>query len=141
VESEIRVATRALGPGCAAVEAALRKAELPDDVVLELLLAAEEVLTNVAAYAHDDGAEHWVRVTLGRTGDEVTLRFEDDGRPFDPLAAPPPDLASPVEERPAGGLGIHLVRSLVDGAEYARVGGGNVLTLRRRVTPPAGGVT
>lgn len=138
MESEFRVGTRALGPGLAALEAALRAAALPDDVVLELLLAAEEVLTNVASYAHEDGAEHWVRVTLDRAADGLTLRFADDGRPFDPLAAAPPDLASPVGERPIGGLGIHLVRSLVDRAEYARVGGENVLTLHRRVGPRQG---
>lgn len=136
MESEFRVATRALGPGLAALEAALRAADLPDVVVLELLLAAEEVLTNVARYAYDDdGAEHWVRVTLDRAGADLTLRFADDGRPFDPLAEAPPDLTGPVEQRPIGGLGIHLVRSLVDHAQYARVGGENVLTLRRRVGP------
>ena len=51
---------------------------------------AEEVLTNVAKYGHDDGAEHWVRVRLTLVAGEVTLEFTDDGRPFDPLAATPP---------------------------------------------------
>ncbi len=138
MESEFRVATRSLGPGLAALEDALRAAGLPDETVLDLVLAAEEVLTNVAKYAHDDGAEHWVRVTLGREGDDLTLRFADDGRPFDPLAAPPPDLSSPLEERPIGGVGVHLVRSLVDRVEYAHVGGENVLTLRRGVGPRRG---
>ena len=64
---------------------------------------------------------------------EVTLEFRDDGRPFDPLAAPPPDLRSPMEHRSTGGLGIHLLRSLVDAAEYVRLGSENVLTLKKRL--------
>lgn len=134
--TEFRVSTHALGPGLAALEDALRAAGLPDEPVLELRLVAEELLVNVADYGHDDRAEHWVRVELEREGDEVRLRFEDDGRPFDPLAAPAPDLEGPVEERPVGGLGVHLVRSLVDRAEYARVEGHNVLTVHRHLGPP-----
>lgn len=140
METEILVATRALGPGLAALEGALRDARLPQETVLELLLAAEEVLTNVADYAHDDGSEHWVRVGLVVAREDVTLVFEDDGRPFDPTAAPAPDLAAPMAERPIGGLGIHLIRSLVDTAEYARAGSQNVLTLRKRVGQGPGGV-
>src|SRR5262245_23364840 len=134
--TEFRVSTQALGPGLAALEDALRAAGLPDESVLELRLVAEELLVNVADYGHDDGAEHWVRVELELTADRVTLRFEDDGRPFDPLAAPPPDVAAPVEERDVGGLGVHLVRSLVDHAEYAWVAGRNVLTVRKRLSHP-----
>jgi anti-sigma regulatory factor (Ser/Thr protein kinase) len=133
--TEFRVATHALGPGLSALEDALRQAGLPEETVLDLRLVAEELLTNVAAYGHEDGAEHWVRVELALAGDEVRLRFADDGRPFDPLAAPAPDLAAPLAERPIGGLGIHLVRSLVDHAEYARLAGQNVITLRKRVGP------
>lgn len=133
METEFRVATLALGPGLAALESALREAGLADDVVLDVRLVAEEVLTNVAKYGHDDGAAHWVRVRLALVPGELTLTLTDDGRPFDPLAVPPPDLAAPAGERPIGGLGIHLLRSLVDGADYARVGAENVLTLRRRL--------
>lgn len=140
METQFRVATRAPGPGLAALEAELRTAGVPDETVLEMRLVAEEVVINVATYGHGDGGEHWVEVALTSSGQEVTLRFTDDGRPFDPLAATPPDLESPVEERPIGGLGIHLVLTLVDEAEYARRGGRNVLTLRKRVGPGESGV-
>jgi anti-sigma regulatory factor (Ser/Thr protein kinase) len=133
VQNEFHVATDALGPGLATLEASLREAGLPDEVVLDLRLVAEEVLVNVAHYGHDDGGAHVVRVRLGVRPDEVTLELADDGRPFDPLAAPPPDLGA---ERPIGGLGIHLVRTLVDDATYARVGGQNVLSLRKRLASP-----
>ena len=68
----------------------------------------------------------------GGTGDgEVIAEVEDDGRPFNPLEAPPPDLVSPVEIRPAGGLGVHIVRSVMETIEYRREGHKNYLVLRK----------
>jgi len=59
---------------------------------------------------------------------------EDDGKPFDPLQAPPPDLSLPLERRPIGGLGIHLIRNLMDEVSYARVGGRNVLKMVKHLS-------
>ena len=132
MKCRFRVGTRQLGPGLAAIEAALRDGRLPEQTVLDLRLVAEEILTNVAKYAHADEAEHWVGVTLELLPGQARLEFTDDGRPFDPLAARAPDLA-PGGERPIGGLGLELVRSLVDHAEYARLGSENVLRLKKRV--------
>jgi anti-sigma regulatory factor (Ser/Thr protein kinase) len=132
VEREFRVVTRELGRGLDALEAALRGEGLPEATVLELRLVAEEVLTNVAKYGHDDDTEHWARVRLTLVPGEVMLEFTDDGRAFDPLAARPPALGAPAE-RSLGGLGLHLIRSLVDAAEYARLGSANVLTLKKRL--------
>lgn len=136
MELEIHVATPKLGPGLDALEAALRGERVPEGTVLDLRLVAEEVLTNLTKYGHDDDAEHGIRVRLTLADGEATLEFTDDGRPFDPLAAKPPDLASQGEERSSGGLGIHLVLALVDAAEYVRLGTENVLTLRKRVGGP-----
>ena len=128
---ELLVTTSELGAGLDALEAALRAERLPEATILELRLVAEELLTNLAKYGHDDGAAHWARVGLTLVAGDVILELTDDGRPFDPLAAPPPEF-SQVGERPIGGLGVHLVRSLVDAAEYVRRGSQNVLTLRKR---------
>jgi sigma-B regulation protein RsbU (phosphoserine phosphatase) len=132
VESQLRIGTRQLGRGLDALEAALRGGRVPEEAVLDLRLVAEEILTNVAKYGHADEAEHWVRVRLVLVPGEVTLEFTDDGRPFDPLAATPPELVEGVP-RPIGRLGLELVRALVDAAQYARAGSENVLTLRKRV--------
>jgi anti-sigma regulatory factor (Ser/Thr protein kinase) len=140
MERQFRVGTRELGPGLDALEAALRGARIPEEAVLDLRLVAEEVLTNVATHGHDDDARHWVRLRLTLIHDEVTLEFADDGRPFDPLASKPPDLAARSGERAIGGLGIHLTLALVDAAEYARRGSENVLTLRKRLTAQDGDV-
>ena len=134
MEKEFRVSTSALGAGLDALEAALREAHLPNADVLDLRCAAEEVLTNVAKYGHeDDRGEHQVRMRLAIGPGEATLVFADNGRPFDPTAAPPLDLGE--SDRPIGGLGIHLTLALMDRAEYARVGDENVLTLRKRLGP------
>jgi serine/threonine-protein kinase RsbW len=61
------------------------------------------------------------------------VEVEDDGRPFDPLLVPPPDLTLPLERRPIGGLGIHLIRSLMDEVAYARHDGRNVLKMAKRL--------
>jgi anti-sigma regulatory factor (Ser/Thr protein kinase) len=66
----------------------------------------------------------------------VTVTVEDDGVPFNPLEATEPDLDRPLEERSIGGLGIHLVKNLMDDVEYRREAGRNYLVMRKRV--PAG---
>jgi anti-sigma regulatory factor (Ser/Thr protein kinase) len=134
VERELVIASTHLVPGLDALEAALRGERVPDEAVLELRLVAEEVLTNAAKYGHDDGAEHPIRLRLTLVAGEATLEFRDDGRPFDPLAAEPPDLEVPVHQRPLGGFGIRLMLALVDDARYLRDGSQNVLTLRKRVS-------
>ena len=60
--------------------------------------------------------------------DHIVLQIADDGRDFNPLAAPPLDLDQPLEERTIGGLGVHLVRSLAERVKYQRAGGRNILT-------------
>ena len=133
VERDFRVSARQLGPWLDALEEALREGRLPEEAVLDLRIVAEEVLTNFAKYGHDDDKEHWVRLRLTLVPGEVTLRFTDDGRPFNPLAARLPDPGGEGREGLPGGLGLQLVRSLVDAAQYARLGAENVLTLRKRL--------
>lgn len=119
------------------LEQFLTRAAVGAEAAYACTLALEEVVTNVFKYAYDDAGAHAVRFTAQLTPDHVVLRFSDDGRPFDPLAAPPPDLARPLEERAIGGLGIHLVRKLADAMEYERRGGRNLLTARFALRPKA----
>ena len=71
------------------------------------------------------------RVRLDIDADSVAAEVIDNGRPFDPTSAPPPDLSLPLEQRPPGGLGIHLMRELMDGLDYRRSGDSNILRLRK----------
>jgi serine/threonine-protein kinase RsbW len=107
--------------------------QLPAEIVMTIHLVLDEVVANIINHGYDDHAEHQIRVTLALDESVLGIRVEDDGRPFDPLAAPPPDLDLPLEERPVGGLGIHIVRSVMDAVEYQRDGGRNVLTMRKTI--------
>ena len=90
-------------------------------------LALDELLSNILKYAHDDGQVHPVAVRF-EPDEPAHLVLEDDGRPFNPLAdAPAPVLAGPVEDRPIGGLGLHLLQSMGLKLDYRRENGRNVL--------------
>ncbi len=90
-------------------------------------LALDELLSNVIQYAYDDGGVHRIGVKID-PGIPFVLAIEDDGRPFDPLSdAPAPVLEGPVEDRPVGGLGLHLLRSMGMEMDYRREKGRNIL--------------
>ena len=106
---------------------------LPPKVLFEVNLALEEILANIISYGYEANDEHQIVVTISLKNGELTAEVEDDGRPFNPLEAPEPDISRPLEERPVGGLGIHLVRSLMDGLEYRRQQGKNLLVMKKKV--------
>lgn len=86
-------------------------------------LVLEEIVNNVVQHAFAGVASRELRVTATVDPDGVSLTVEDDGRPFDPLVdAPPADTESPLEERPVGGLGLHLVKQFATRLTYERVG-------------------
>jgi anti-sigma regulatory factor (Ser/Thr protein kinase) len=102
---------------------------LPASVVNALNVVLDEAVSNAINHGYDAGVRGEIAVRLRRAPDGVLLEVEDDGRPFDPLQAPPPDLTLSLERRPIGGIGIHLIRNLMDEVSYARVGGRNVLKM------------
>jgi anti-sigma regulatory factor (Ser/Thr protein kinase) len=102
---------------------------LPASVVNALNVVLDEAVSNAINHGYDAGVRGEIVVRLRRAPDGVLLEVEDDGKPFDPLQAPPPDLTLPLERRPIGGLGVHLIRNLMDEVSYARVGGRNVLKM------------
>jgi anti-sigma regulatory factor (Ser/Thr protein kinase) len=106
---------------------------LPPRELQTLNLVLDEIVTNLIEHAYDDEAEHAIRIRLACAAGELRIEVEDDGRPFDPLAAPAPELARAPGERRIGGLGLHFVRRSVDGLDYRRVGGRNLLRLRKRI--------
>ena len=107
---------------------------LDREVVFNINLALDEVVTNVIRYGHeDDGREHPIVVRLALDGGVLTAEVEDDGRAFNPLEAPAPDLNASIDDRGIGGLGIYLVRSVMSSVEYRREDGRNVLTMRKNL--------
>jgi anti-sigma regulatory factor (Ser/Thr protein kinase) len=93
-------------------------------------LAAEEVLTNIIKYAYPQG-EGLVEVACGVQGQNFVMEFMDQGQPFDPLAADEPELSDDLNERPVGGLGIHLVRQVMEQVSYQRQGQTNLLRVAK----------
>jgi len=105
---------------------------LPPDILFALNLSIEEVLTNVISYGYEDNEEHQILVRMNIKEDEVWVEVEDDGRPFNPLEVDEPALDKSLEDRPIGGLGIHLVRNYMDDLEYRRNGDKNLLKLKKK---------
>jgi len=105
---------------------------LQPDAIFSVNLALDEVVTNIIRYAHDDGRQHPIVIRLTLEPGVLTVEVEDDGRAFNPLEAPAPDLHASIEDRPIGGLGIHLVRSVMTSVEYRREDGRNLLTMKKR---------
>jgi sigma-B regulation protein RsbU (phosphoserine phosphatase) len=106
---------------------------LASELVFRLNLVLEEIITNVISYGYKDGLGHEISVRLSWKDPNIKVEVEDDGRPFNPLEAPPPDMVKPLAERNVGGLGIHLVREMMDELEYRRESDKNILVLRTKI--------
>lgn len=105
---------------------------LPEDVLADIQVALDEVLSNIIGYAYPEGGVHEIRVRVRLDEEMLTAEIEDEGIPFNPLEAARPDLTAGLKDRRVGGLGIHFVRELMDEVEYERLGPCNRLVLRKR---------
>ena len=99
--------------------------EIPMKVVSKLQIVADEIYSNIVRYSQAKNA----KVTAVQNGTVLSLRFEDDGKPYDPTTAAEPDITASAEEREIGGLGIFMVRNMMDSMDYRYKDGHNVLTL------------
>ena len=92
-------------------------------------LALEELVINIMDYGFESG-DHEIDITIISEDYRLTIEIADSGKPFDPLnEAPVPDVNAPMAERPIGGLGVYLVRNMMDDMQYRREGDRNYLTL------------
>src|SRR6201981_2989594 len=96
-----------------------------------LELALEEIFLNIVMHGSEAGSAPRVEVALNLDTDAVTMTVEDDGPQFDPLSLPPPDVTASLADRKVGGLGVFLVRNLMDTVSYARVAGRNQLRISK----------
>ena len=116
------------------VEAFVRRAGLSTEVQNALDLSLVEWVTNVISYGYEDKQEHSITLRFKAEAAEVCVEVEDDGKEFNPLLHPPADTTVPLETRPIGGLGIHMMRKLMDAVQYQRTNGRNIVTLKKRLT-------
>jgi serine/threonine-protein kinase RsbW len=114
----VEEAATSLGAGPAAVSA--------------VRLAVDEAATNIISHGYRNQGGS-LEINIWSEGDDLLVRLRDEAAPFDPTTVPPPDISLPLEQRPVGGLGIHLMRQAVDEFRHRPIpGGGNELTLVKR---------
>lgn len=117
-----------LGAVTVFVKTGAREANLPELQIGQLELLIEEIFVNICRYSYPEEKDGSVRVSyaIPRTG-ELIIEVEDDGVEFDPVGAPDPDLTLSLEQRPVGGLGILLLKTLAGSLSYRREQGCNRL--------------
>ena len=100
---------------------------------MSLNLAMEEAVVNVMNYAYPTGTVGNVNITAEANDERLKFVISDSGKPFDPTTKSEVDTTMSAEDRPIGGLGIHLIRQIMDSINYERMGEMNVLTLRKKL--------
>ena len=100
-------------------------------LTMSLNLAMEEAVVNVMEYAYPKGTHGDVTISADMEGDDIVFVISDSGTAFDPTAKADVNVDLAVEDRPIGGLGIHLVRQIMDTIKYERIDGKNILTLHK----------
>lgn len=109
------------------VEYFLHEFNINQEIINKILLCVDELITNIIAHAYDDDLEHAVLLECRVYEEFIELELRDDGTPFDPTQQTRPNTKLSLDQREIGGLGIHLVKSLMDKVEYERDGDYNVL--------------
>lgn len=109
----------------------LHAEKVSGSIVNKILLCVDELITNIIAHAYTDNQEHAVLLECRIYDEHIELELRDDGVPFDPTTQTRPNVKLSLEERDIGGLGIHLVTTLMDKVEYQREGDFNVLKITK----------
>jgi serine/threonine-protein kinase RsbW len=103
-------------------------------VVSDVILATDEAATNVIVHGYGD-QPGMVEIELALSGDALVICVRDQAARFDPTGVPPPDLSVPLEERSPGGMGVHLIRQLMDEVTHQTTpqGGNELIMIRKGV--------
>ena len=107
--------------------------DLSDPVRQSMSVVLDEMLNNVISYAYQGEKEKEIEVNFELSGNRLVLTIKDSGVPFNPFTRATPDIAESIEERAIGGLGIHMVRNMMDEYSYQRQINKNVVTLVKRI--------
>lgn len=97
----------------------------------DVSMSLEELISNIIRHGYPEGTSGEIRLNMSRRGNAIHCELIDHGKPFDPLSLPTPDIKADIDDRPIGGLGIHLVRETMQEVRYQRIDGQNVLHLVR----------
>ena len=107
--------------------------KLPQKCLFEINLGLDELFTNIISYGFEDEIDHQIKFSLAKDKKTLVVKVEDDGKPFNPLEAAVPEVSQDLDTINIGGLGIHLVKKVMDDIDYQRVEGRNKLTLKKCV--------
>ena len=129
----IRNAIDAVPPAIDEATSWLKQRQASSTDVWFVTLAIDELVTNCVKYSYTDSREHVIQVDLLMSDGRLTVTVVDDGRPFNPLEVPAPDLSGDIDQRQIGGLGIHLLRSVSDAMTYQRRNDRNQVVLVKRL--------
>ncbi len=117
------------------IQTQLQDSSCPQDVLYQVAIAAEEIFVNIAHYAYQtEGGDATIRCQVCGNPPQVMIEFLDSGVPYDPLSRNDPDVSLPASERKIGGLGIFLVKQMMDDVSYEYRDGKNILTIRKGVS-------
>jgi anti-sigma regulatory factor (Ser/Thr protein kinase) len=133
VSFELRNNLSELATLCEKMESVGQTLGLSRRCLFEMNLALDELFTNIISYGFQDQSEHFIRVNISADQDVLTVVLEDDGMAFNPVERIPPEVPCTLDECKVGGLGIHLVKNLMDEIVYERRAGLNVLTLKKSI--------
>lgn len=103
------------------------------NLTMNINLVLEEALSNIVFYGFQDNGNHEIKLSISQDDRKLKIRITDKGIPFDPTTHHQPDIALPAEDRPIGGLGIFLIRKIMDEVKYAREKDQNKLTLTKHI--------
>jgi len=115
------------------IESFFEQEQLPSTQMFQINLALDEIVTNVINYAYPGNEKHEFCVEMSHADGEIVVEVRDSGVAFDPTQQPVADTTLSVEERPIGGLGITIVREMMDSVTYKREDGENILTLKKSI--------
>jgi anti-sigma regulatory factor (Ser/Thr protein kinase) len=106
---------------------------LAPDIVFNLNLVLEEAVVNIINYAYPKEEHQYIYLSAKMNDGSIVLTLTDTGKEFDPTAAPEADITLSADERQIGGLGIFLIRQIMNEVRYERIDGKNVLTLEKKI--------
>ena len=106
---------------------------LPKKQIFQINLALDELFTNIVSYGYTDKNSHWIEFRLSFDNNAVIICIEDTGIPFDPVAAPTSGSTPPLEKCRIGGLGLHIVKKMMDEIAYERRGNKNIITIKKHI--------
>ena len=130
---ELRNHLSELATLCEKMEGVGRALGLPRRCLFEINLALDELFTNIISYGFNDHSEHAIQVCIAADNGMLTITVEDDGIPFNPIERAEPRIPATIEDCTIGGLGIYLIKNLMDDVCYRRNHDKNILTLKKRI--------